>query len=238
MQVIISEIIEGINPLVSVDIITYNHEKYAAEAIEGVLMQKTNFKYEIVICDDCSTDNTREILLDHQKKYPDKIILRFQEKNVGLRYNYFENKKACRGKYIAICEGDDIYVSSDIYVNLDVEIGSYIGNLVIGFNIYSSSQYPIARSDYNDISQQTTLPIGKYHFSFHIPPYTLADGDYYIKFDVAERNVKNYATENSFLKFRVKIDGKNRFGNVFNENSSLKTSIIKSRWQVECLKID
>jgi glycosyltransferase involved in cell wall biosynthesis len=109
MQVIISEIIEGINPLVSVDIITYNHEKYAAEAIEGVLMQKTNFKYEIVICDDYSTDNTREILLDYQKKYPDKIILRFQEKNVGLRYNYFENKKACRGKYIAICEGDDYW---------------------------------------------------------------------------------------------------------------------------------
>jgi len=163
----------------------------------------------------------------------------------GCNSFYFDSGEGDRNKLFiekaSVCNNvgnDDIYVSSDIYVNLDVEIGSYIGNLVIGFNIYSSSQYPIARSDYNDISQQTTLPIGKYHFSFHIPPYTLADGDYYIKFDVAERNVKNYATENSFLKFRVKIDGKNRFGNVFNENSSLKTSIIKSRWQVECLKID
>lgn len=109
MQIIKSEIFESSIPLVSVDIITYNHEKYASKAIEGVLMQKTDFLYEIVICDDFSTDNTREILLDYQKKYPDKIILRFQEKNVGLRYNYFENKKACRGKYIAICEGDDYW---------------------------------------------------------------------------------------------------------------------------------
>lgn len=112
MQIIKSEIIERINPLVSVDIITYNHEKFIKETLEGVLMQKTNFKYEIVICDDFSTDKTRDILLDYQRKYPDKTILRFQGGNVGLRFNYFENKKACRGKYIAICEGDDYWTDS------------------------------------------------------------------------------------------------------------------------------
>jgi glycosyltransferase involved in cell wall biosynthesis len=101
--------IENIKPLVSIDIITYNHEKFISQAIEGVLMQNVSFLYDLVICDDFSTDDTRNILLNYQKKYPDKIILRFQDKNLGLRFNYFENKKACRGKYIAICEGDDYW---------------------------------------------------------------------------------------------------------------------------------
>lgn len=109
MKELKSENVSKLNPLVSVDIITYNHSKYITETIEGVLMQKTNFIYEIVICDDFSIDGTREILLDYQNKFSDKIILRLQDQNLGLRYNYFENKKYCRGKYIAILEGDDYW---------------------------------------------------------------------------------------------------------------------------------
>ncbi|MDP4201301.1 MAG: glycosyltransferase [Bacteroidota bacterium] len=97
------------NPLVSIDIITYNHEKYISDAIEGVLQQNVNFEYEIVICDDCSTDNTRNILIDYQQRYPSLITLRLNKSNQGLKVNYFENKIACRGKYIAICEGDDYW---------------------------------------------------------------------------------------------------------------------------------
>lgn len=126
MQIIKSENIGEISPLVSVDIITYNHEKFIIEALEGVLMQKTDFIYEIVICDDYSTDGTRDILINYQKKYPDKIILRLQEKNLGLRYNYFENKKACRGKYIAICEGDDYWTDPN---KLQMEVDFLENNL-------------------------------------------------------------------------------------------------------------
>ena len=53
--------------MLSVGMLTYNHEKYIAQAIDSILMQEVNFEYEIVIADDCSTDNTREIILDYQK---------------------------------------------------------------------------------------------------------------------------------------------------------------------------
>ncbi|GAB3961641.1 glycosyltransferase [Spirosoma harenae] len=95
--------------IISVNIITYNHESYITQALEGVLMQKTNFFYEIVICDDFSTDSTRTILEHYQRTYPNIIRLRFRDRNLGLKYNYFDNIKACAGKYVAICEGDDYW---------------------------------------------------------------------------------------------------------------------------------
>ena len=96
--------------IVSVDMITYNHEKYIAQAIEGVLMQKTKFRYELVIGEDCSTDSTRSICLEYKNKFPDIIKLRLPEKNLGMQQNGLENALACSGKYIAICEGDDYWI--------------------------------------------------------------------------------------------------------------------------------
>ena len=96
-------------PLVSVKMITYNHEPYIAQAIEGVLGQETSFPFELVIGEDCSTDGTREIVFDYQKKYPDIIRVITSDKNVGARKNGLRTEKACRGKYIAYCEGDDYW---------------------------------------------------------------------------------------------------------------------------------
>jgi len=97
------------DPLVSVKMITYNHAPYIAQAIEGVLNQKINFPIELVIGEDCSTDGTREIVFDYQKKYPDIIRVITSDKNVGMRKNGYRTTKACRGKYIAFCEGDDYW---------------------------------------------------------------------------------------------------------------------------------
>jgi len=96
-------------PLVSVKMITYNHEAYIAQAIEGVLQQKTDFPIELVIGEDCSTDGTREIVFDFQKKYPDIIRVITSDKNVGVKKNSYRTDKSCRGKYIAYCEGDDYW---------------------------------------------------------------------------------------------------------------------------------
>ncbi|NDV94856.1 glycosyltransferase [Dysgonomonas sp. 521] len=89
--------------------ITYNHEKFIAEAIEGVVMQKTDFPFELVIGEDCSTDNTRAICIEYQKKYPDIITLRLPETNQGMMLNWINNISSGRGKYIALCDGDDYW---------------------------------------------------------------------------------------------------------------------------------
>jgi glycosyltransferase involved in cell wall biosynthesis len=96
---------------VSACIIAYNHEKYIKECLDGALAQKVNFEYEIIISEDCATDNTREILLDYQKKYPDTIKLHLNKKNLGLIGNWTQALSLCKGEYIAICEGDDFWTS-------------------------------------------------------------------------------------------------------------------------------
>lgn len=100
-------------PLVSVKMLTYNHAPYIAQAIEGVLMQKTDFPFELVIGEDCSTDGTREIVFDYARRYPEIIHLVTSEKNVGAAQNSARVNAALRGKYIAWCEGDDYWTSPE-----------------------------------------------------------------------------------------------------------------------------
>ena len=98
-------------PLVSICCITYNHEKYISEAIEGFLIQRTSFPIEIIIHDDASNDRTPEILKKYQVKYPDIIKPIFQKYNQfsqGKKITMIAMSKA-RGKYIALCEGDDYW---------------------------------------------------------------------------------------------------------------------------------
>ncbi|MDK0896073.1 glycosyltransferase [Clostridium perfringens] len=97
------------NILVSINCITYNHEKYISEALESFMMQKTNFDFEIIVSDDFSTDNTVEVVKKFQKKYPNKIRLIEGEKNIGARQNGMRAHNNSLGKYVAICEGDDYW---------------------------------------------------------------------------------------------------------------------------------
>lgn len=93
----------------SVCMITYNHESFISKAIEGVLMQKTDFPIDLIIGEDCSTDKTQGICIEYKEKYPRIIKLRLPDKNMGVMPNFIENLKTCTGKYIAICEGDDYW---------------------------------------------------------------------------------------------------------------------------------
>jgi len=95
---------------ISIFMLTYNQEDYIAQAIEGVLMQKTDFSIQLVIGEDCSTDNTRDIVKDYAQKYPDKIRLILNETNMGLIVNYVKTFAQCTGKYVAICDGDDFWI--------------------------------------------------------------------------------------------------------------------------------
>ena len=95
--------------LLSVCLITYNHEKYIRDAIEGVLMQKVDFDFDLIIADDCSTDGTRTIINEYKQQYPELIKLILQEKNVGPAKNHMDLITAPKSKYIALCDGDDYW---------------------------------------------------------------------------------------------------------------------------------
>jgi glycosyltransferase involved in cell wall biosynthesis len=93
----------------SVMMITYNHEKFIAQALESVLAQRVNFDYEIVIGEDCSTDRTREILRSICQRYPKRIVPLLRDKNIGAMRNMEATLAACRGEYLALLEGDDYW---------------------------------------------------------------------------------------------------------------------------------
>lgn len=95
--------------MVSICCITYNHEPYIAQAIEGFLMQKNNFKVELLIGEDFSTDRTRQIIESYILKYPNRINLITSNSNIGGINNFLRIIKAARGKYIAVCDGDDYW---------------------------------------------------------------------------------------------------------------------------------
>ena len=96
-------------PFVSVKTITYNHEKFIAQCIEGIMMQKTNFSFEFIIGEDCSTDNTMKIIQEYADRYPDVIRVITSENNVGAAENDHRTDLECQGKYVAFCEGDDFW---------------------------------------------------------------------------------------------------------------------------------
>jgi glycosyltransferase involved in cell wall biosynthesis len=97
-------------PTVSVLIITYNHENYIRQCLDGVIMQKTTFPIEVIVGEDCSTDNTRSIVQEFEQRYPGIIKPVYHQENVGGRRNAYEFcYPLLKGKYIAVCEGDDYW---------------------------------------------------------------------------------------------------------------------------------
>lgn len=104
-------------PLVSIIINTYNHKDYISQAIESALMQETAFPFEIIIGEDESNDGTREICVDYAGKYPNKIRLFLRSRKDVIyingcptgRYNFIENVKSSKGKYVALLPGDDYW---------------------------------------------------------------------------------------------------------------------------------
>jgi glycosyltransferase involved in cell wall biosynthesis len=94
---------------VSVAMITYNQERFIAQAIESVLVQETDFGVELVIGEDCSTDGTRAIARDYGEWYPGRIRLLLRDRNLGMIPNFVATLGACGGQYVALCEGDDYW---------------------------------------------------------------------------------------------------------------------------------
>lgn len=100
------------DPLVSVCVISYNQEQFIKQAIDGILAQKTDFLFELVISDDASTDGSQKIIKEYELQYPDIIRNISKEKNLGSQSNFYSTMQAAKGKYIALCEGDDYWTDN------------------------------------------------------------------------------------------------------------------------------
>lgn len=98
--------------MVSIYCPTYNHEKYIIEALNSILMQKTNFSIEVLIGEDCSTDNTRTVLKEYEAHHPGKLNVFYREHNMHSEEitNSRDLRLRCRGKYVIVLEGDDFWI--------------------------------------------------------------------------------------------------------------------------------
>ena len=98
---------------INVILITYNHAHYICQALESILMQKLGYEVEIIVADDCSTDNTVDIIKEYEDKTPFRFTFLHKECNVGYNKNYRQAFAACTGDYVAIMEGDDYWLKSN-----------------------------------------------------------------------------------------------------------------------------
>jgi glycosyltransferase involved in cell wall biosynthesis len=135
---------------VSVCVVTYNHEKFVSKMLDSLLMQQTTFPYEIILGDDCSKDNTVSILKNYQERFPDKIRLLLQTKNLGLngKYNALNTFAHAKGEYIAQFDGDD-YLTSPYKLQKQVEM--------LDANPHYSACYHNAEAIYDDLSAPSHL---------------------------------------------------------------------------------
>lgn len=137
-------------PLVSISCITYNHEPYIVQALNGFLMQKTSFPFEILIHDDASTDRTADIIREYEKKFPNLIKPIYQKENQYSKGNRsilasFVYPRA-KGKYIAICEGDDYWIDEN---KLQMQVDFLENNPEYGMCYTKSKQYNQSMQKFN-----------------------------------------------------------------------------------------
>ena len=102
------------NVVVSVLICTYNQERFIVSAIESVLAQQCEARFEILIGDDCSTDNTGKIADEYQHRYPEVVRVIRPERNMGMAQNLVRLISAAKGEFLAICDGDDYWLREDV----------------------------------------------------------------------------------------------------------------------------
>lgn len=148
-------------PVVSICSITYNHAPYIRQCLDGFLMQKTNFPFEIIINDDCSTDGTTEIIKEYAAKYPDLIKPIFHDENQyqkGVRgmFAKFVFPKA-QGKYLALCEGDDYWIDPlKLQKQVDIlESDDSVSMVYTSFKTIDSKGNLMLRPDYENYKKRS-----------------------------------------------------------------------------------
>ena len=221
--------------MVSVDMITYLHEAYITQAIEGVLMQETNFEYELIIADDCSPDNTEEVVRNIIATHPKGHIIKYfrHDTNIGMQPNGIFALQQCKGKYVAICEGDD-YWTDPYKLQKQVDFLEMNPDYSICFHDVEILKDGVFYKNYitkvpNNVTTVEDLSKGNYIITcssifrnfFLIPDYfkNLNAGDYPLHLLLTKNGEKIYFFEESMGVYRI------HQGGIYSSANPLKLSL-------------
>lgn len=143
--------------LVSVCMITYNHQDFIKSAINGVLYQETDFDYELIISNDNSSDKTHEIISDIIGNHPKKYLVKYYNntKNLGMMPNFINTLKKCKGDYIAICDGDDYWIDNK---KLQLQVGFLKSNTKYNL-VYTLKKNLLPNGNFN--ANNSTISIAR-----------------------------------------------------------------------------
>ncbi len=150
-------------PLVSVCMITYNHEAYIGRAIESVLSQRGEFDLELVIGEDCSTDSTRQIIERYASANPKIVRPLLRENNLGSSDNFRDTFDSCRGKYLAILDGDDYWTDPQ---KLAHQVGLMEADPAIAISYHPVEVKP---DDTDEHAGEVHRPLGRHPAEGHRP---------------------------------------------------------------------
>lgn len=155
--------------MVTIRCLTYNHEPYIRQCLEGFVMQKTNFRFEAIVHDDASTDGTAAIIREYAEKYPDIIKPIYETENQYSKHDGSLQRilnEHTHGKYIAICEGDDYWIDP---LKLQKQVDFLENNPEYGL-VYTMAKYYFQNEQifgkswggkyttYNDLFRRNTIP--------------------------------------------------------------------------------
>lgn len=198
--------------MLSIYVPTYNHENFIEQALDSILMQKTKYSYEVLVGEDCSTDGTREILMEYEKKYPGKFQMYYREKNMygQVPNNANDLKNRCNGKYIIALEGDDYWTDEykiEKQISFLEEHSEYLGVahncVVVDENSnQKDEQYPECKDEEYTIK----------HFVSEIMPGQLTTLMYrnFLKYDIIDMSLfkKGLKPGDRLIYFALVLNGR------------------------------
>lgn len=184
--------------MVSISCAVYNHEKYLRQCLEGFVKQKTNFKFEVLIHDDASTDGSADIIREYEAKYPDMIKPIYQTENQysqGIKIGFVHQYPRVKGKYFAICEGDDYWCDENklqrqfdaLESNPNCSICTHLVQCIKEDDSILENTFPSRSLQQKAYSDKEYMGIIK---NFHVYPFQTSS--YFIRASIIKEIEKNY----------------------------------------------
>lgn len=205
---------------------TYNHGKYIEKCLKSILNQEAKFKYKLLVSDDGSTDNTRAILKKYQDKYPEKLEVIYNEKNLGAMENFIHTLNMVHTEYVALCDGDDYWTDNNKlqkqvdFLDNNKEYAICFHQTLIFFEDKSHDNviHPLNIPNeltLNDLIKENFIPANTVVYRWKYKkkdslikefPENIVPGDYFLHLMHAKRG-KIYCINESMSAYRRQVNG-------------------------------